>query len=475
MSIMIYLSNQDVKAIEGAAKGGRTTAVRTFRAQAPQGSIINGLVANEQVFTEFLKNFWEENQLPRKGVTLVLGSAQAITRLIEMPKLSHKKMMEYLPHEFASVERTKEPVYAYLPISAEGTMCKILATMVDRSFLEPHIARFKVMGIRLEGIVMAAMAEIEAFNHLSYLRDKTCMIQMLDGMSLLNILYINGEYSQLIRSRVFQERGTAGFGAECARMISNQQQFLKNQPIKTEITHVYLGGEFEEDDFRICHDSIAEMDQNLKVEKIHEEAKGLLIPKGHSNLLYQYHQNTAQLKRRRKLVKYLFPSVAALMVLGIAAAVQGYIWLSRSDIVDEQFDYMGNLELITDVVEYDRLNTENETLGRRVGIIKKTKENLDSYPLYTAHVRQAIEECAAGLATADITGYEAVLGRVFFSVSSARAEGIHQFVERLESRTDVFDHIFYDGFVYDEKSSTWEASASGSLASPVQAEGQAEP
>lgn len=496
MSILIYLSNQDVKAIEGTVKRGQVTVTRSYCAQAPQGSIINGLVVNEEVFTEFLVNFWERNQLPKQGVILVLGSAQAVTRLIEAPKLSGKKMMEYLPREFASVERTKEPVYSYLTLSVEGTMCKILATMVDRSFLKPHVDRFHAMGVRLEGIVMATMAEIQAFHHFSYLRDKTCLIQMLDGMSLLNVLYVNGEYHQLIRSRVFQERGTAGFAMECARAINNQQQFLENQPIEAEITHIYLGGEFGDEDVRLCHESIIEMDAGLKVERIHEEADGilrfpnqgefehfenfipaiggLLVPKGHRNLLYQYGQGTERLKRRREIIKYLFPSVAALLVLGTVAAVQGLIWHSRMAIVSEQLDHMGNPEVITTVVEYDRLMMENDALGRRADIIKQTKENLDSYPLYTSYVRQVAQECAADIVTVEVTGYEAALGCVSFAVSSDHAEGIHQFVERMENRTDVFEDIIYDGFRYDETSSIWKASAEGVLIQPVLADGQVE-
>lgn len=139
-------------------------------------------------------------------------------------------------------------------------MCHVLATMIDRSFLEPHVERFQSMGIRLESIVMATMAEIQALNHLSYLKDKTCIIQMLDGMSLLNILYVDGQYYQFSRSRVFGERGTPAFGVECARTISNQQQFLKTQQIEEQVTHIYLGGEFEDEDLEVCRDSIFQMD-----------------------------------------------------------------------------------------------------------------------------------------------------------------------------------------------------------------------
>lgn len=497
MSTVIYLSNQDVRVVVGKGKGNQATVSRACRAQAPEGSIINGLVTNEEVFDAFFQDFWKENQLPKKGVTLVLGSAQAVTRLLNVPRMSHKKMMEYLPREFASVERTIDPVYSYVMMSREGTMCRVLATMIDRSFLEPHMERFRTMGIRLESIVMATMAEIQALNQLSYLRDKTCIIQTLDGMSLLNVLYVDGEYYQFSRSRVFGERGSMAFGVECARTISNQQQFLKTQQIDDIITHIYLSGEFEEGDVEVCKDSIYQMDGSLEVQKVYEEpggrihfqpkqggdgfihfvtaTGGLFVPKDRSNLIHQYRQNPERIKRRRDMVKLLAPLAAVFLVLGAVAAAQAFIWFSRVDTVNEQFTYLENEAVISMAAEYDQLAAENEMLDTRIGIIRKTIENLDSYPAYATYVKDAIQGCAAGVATADITSFDASQGRVSVEASAGDADNIHQFVGRLEDRMDLFGSVFYDGFSFDERSGTWKSSVVCYLAVPVRTEGEVTP
>lgn len=491
MSVVIYLSNQDVRAVIGTARHGQASVSRVCRAQAPEGSIINGLVTNEEAFDTFFREFWTENRLPKKGVTLVLGSAQAVTRLLHVPAMSHKKMMEYLPREFASVERTKDPVYSYVMMSREGAMCHVLSTMIDRSFLEPHMERFRSMGVRLESIVMATMAEIQALNHLSYLKDKTCIIQMLDGMSLLNILYVGGQYYQFSRNRVFGERGTPAFGVECARTISNQQQFLKTQQIEDVITHIYLGGEFEEDDFEICRDSIFQMDGELEVEKVREELDGrirfrpeqsfggfghfvtaiggLLVPKDKSNLVYQYRQNPERIGRRRELVKLVAPVAAVLLVLGAVAAAQAVIWFARVDRVNEQFSYLENPAVIERAAEYDQLAAENALLDARIGIIRKTVENLNTYPVYTTRVKETIQECAEGLAIASITGFQASQGRITVEAESQEAERIHQFVGRLEDRTDQFREVFYEGFHFDDRSGTWKSSVICYLVGPEQA------
>ena len=122
--------------------------------------------------------------------------------------------------------------------------------------------------------------------------------------------------------------------------------------------------------------------------------------------------------------------------------------------------------VIERAAEYDRLVGENAMLDSRIGVITKTVENLNSYPVYTSQVKKAILECAAGVASADVTDVDLATGTVSISASSGNAEGAHQFVDRLEARTDLFQAVFYDGFQFDEKSGLWKASVKGYLTPP---------
>ena len=196
---------------------------------------------------------------------------------------------------------------------------------------------FKNMGIKLNSVVSSAVAEIMSVDCLSYIKGKTCIIQGLDGMSLTNILYVNGAYFQYNSSRIFGERGTPAFGIECARSISNMQQFLKTQQVDEVMTHVYLGGEFQDEDVEICRESIQQMDDSLDVEKLYEEQDGavrfqadghvwfenfimmmggLLAPRGKSNLFYQYSQDRETVRRHRELLRYVIPVALAAFLLG---------------------------------------------------------------------------------------------------------------------------------------------------------------
>lgn len=494
MSVVIYLSNRDVKAVVGTEQGGQAVATRTCRAQAPERSLINGMVTDEEGFTSFLQKFWEDSRLPKKDVTLVLGSSQAVTRMMEVPKMSHKKMMEYLPREFASVERAREPVYGYLQLSRESTLCRVFAVMVERSFLKPHVERFKKMGICLEGIAMAVMAEILALNQLGYLRDKTCVVQMSDGMSLQNILYVRGTCCQHTRSRISAAWGSEMPGMECAALIASQQQLLNAIMPGEVIGHVYLGGETGREDFSVWRANILQEDAGLCVEPVCEEPGGrlrlldgeqggfahyitliggLLVPKGRGNLLDHYNRDQAYRKQYSDTIRYVMPPMAAFLVFGIISAAQGFTWFSRADQVKRQLDYMGSPELTANVAEYDRQLADHETLKRRTEVIRQTMENLNSYPQYDTRIRQAVQECAAWLATVEITSFVAAEGTLTLEASARDARSVHQFVDRLESRSDVFSGIYYEGFIYAEESNTWKTVVVCYLAGGSQTDGEA--
>lgn len=485
MSTVIFLSNRDVKAVTGAVRGGRVTVSEAFSAQAPEGSIINGQVIDEEAFDDFLAGFWEENKLPKKDVVLVLGSSQAVTRILQVPKMSHRKLMEYLPREFASSEERNNPAFGYADLGREGTMVNLSATMIGRGDLEPHLRRFKHMGVRLRAMGTSTTASIMAMDQLSYLKGETCIVQLLDGMSLINILYVDGKYFQYNSSRIFGERGTPAFGIECARSISNLQQFLKTQQVEEVITSIYLGGEFRDEDVDICRESILQMDDSLKVDKLYEEengsirfrtednapfdqyaalAGGFLIPHRSCNLLYQYYRDPETLKQRQELIRFIAPAAAAFVLFAAIGISQAVIWFSRTEQVNLQFDYLGNQEAIEAVAEYDRLTLDNASLSSRISIVSRSLESLNSYPVFTSGIKQAIAECAAGVASAEITEFEQVSGMISVDASSANPEGAYQFVDRLESRSDLFSSVYYNGFQYDERSGRWKASVKCYLA-----------
>lgn len=491
MSTVLFLSNQDVRVAVGSVNRNKVTVTRVYQAKAPEGSIINGHVIDEAMFRAFLEDFWVQNRLAKKDVILVLGISQAVTQVLQLPKMSNKMLIQYLPREYPANSKCKNPLYSYYIMEQECGKISVVATTLDRSQLDPHIHRFKDMGIRLSSIVTGNVANMLAMNRLSYVKDKPCIVQTIDGMNLTNILYVDGRYFQSNSNRMFGERGTSEFAAEAARSIRTFQQFLKTQQIEDTISAVYLGGEYQKEDVELCRESILRMDGSLTVEKLYEEQGGnlrlaaeenvsfgnftalmgaFLAPRGKAGLLFQYRRNTELLKKGREMIRYMIPVVSAAAVLAGIAICQSVIWFARVNIVNRQFDYLEEQEVIERGVEYDRVKSENEELKIRINVITRTTESIGSYPVYTSLVKQVVFQCASGVVEVEIRNFDMITGTVLVEASSNDAEGIYRFVGYLEDRMDLFEGVYYDGFQYDQESGLWKASINCYLAGKVTGE-----
>lgn len=175
MKTVVYLSNQTVKVVTGEVKRNRIMVERVFREDVPRLSIVNGQATDDLRFTEFLGSFWERHKLPRDKVYLVVSSTQTVIRLFQLPPMSHRKMMGYLPREFADVERMREPVYGYsvLGKGKPEPMLRMFGVMMEQKFLREHLERFGRLGINLVSVETELTAKLHLLGSLERLKGKT--------------------------------------------------------------------------------------------------------------------------------------------------------------------------------------------------------------------------------------------------------------------------------------------------------------
>ena len=83
MSVSIYLNNQQVQIVVGS-RGRKGTYQDSYVLDAPEGSIINGIVTDTSSFVEFLKDTWGRYRLSKNDVHLVVGGNKIHGRNVEM-------------------------------------------------------------------------------------------------------------------------------------------------------------------------------------------------------------------------------------------------------------------------------------------------------------------------------------------------------------------------------------------------------
>lgn len=463
MNTVIYLSNEEVRVVVFKRNGRKTVVDAVYSEKAPDGSIFNGQVMQEQEFTEFLRHLWDTYSLPKRRVTLMIGSARAVTKTIVIPKMNHRRIMEYLPREFASMEHIKDPVYTYQVFRGPEKRIRILAAMVERGFLERHIRRFERLGISVCSVSVGILTNLKWLRENPQIHGKTCVIQILDGRNLFSILFVKGDYYYFTSARIFGDRGTPAFGSEIGLAVGMMNQVLQAQVHGESITHVYLSSGFQKEDLEICRESVCRMEGIPEIlmlgwdEVFLTELSDVFLFRDRKNLLYQYRRNSKEMRRFRSMVFCFAPAAALICLLAVPAAFQGAVWFYMSERADRLMNEAGSAELVKQAAAYDRLAAESELLDSRLKTVEQEIKYIRSYPVYTSQVRKRLDTCGGDTVFVELDHYDGSLGAVSVNVTVWNAADLAPFIDRLEMQTDLFASVGYEGFQYDRRERVWRS------------------
>ena len=154
--VVVYLSNRYIRVVEGDASGGKIHAKALYYTIDTRGCILNGTITDVDGFREMIKNLWETNNLPRKGVSLVIDSSQFTTKVVDAPPMKPKQMMEYISREFTDVERISNPVYGYFPLSGSDgkkeNVKRTFTVVAPRVCVREYQEIFSGLGITISSV-----------------------------------------------------------------------------------------------------------------------------------------------------------------------------------------------------------------------------------------------------------------------------------------------------------------------------------
>lgn len=466
--VVVYLSNRYIRVVEGEASGGRIHAKALYYTVDTRGCILNGTITDVDGFREIIKNLWETNSLPRKGISLVIDSSQFTTKVVDAPPMKQKQMMEYISREFTDVERISNPVYGYFPLSGAGgkkeKVKRIFSVVAPREFIREYQEIFLGLGITIGSIESVIGVALRLAETLPQLGGSTCIVQFADDMTLMNLLFVDGQYRYSNRNRMFSEKGTPEFAAEAARTVSNLIQFAKAQELSAKIPKVYIAG-LTQDEFQVYQDSIyqindqmeaGELDlgQTVQIEKgaggqsvtnFALAIGGLLRADVKTSMMAQVQKDPIKEKERKQRRKVLIPlGVFAAVLLAVTAAMGIRVFLYSKQL-SELEDYNQREDIVAACEEYDALNAElssSAALGKSMGSLKTS---LLGYPRVDSKTEQVVAACASGLVSAQISSYNAESGMMSFNAEAENVEQINQFIKLLNQQ-EIFSDVDYTGY-----------------------------
>lgn len=467
--LVVYLSNRFIRVAEGEAPGGHVQIRHVYYTIDTRGCILNGIVTDEDGLTEIIQELWETNHLPKKDVYLVVDSSQFTVKVTEAPLQKPKKMLQFIGREFTDVERIENPVYGYFPMPGADRGRKkvqsIFAAMAPRQFVQEYLDVFTKLGITLNGIECADGAMIRMLGSIEGLENAACIIQFIDDNMLTNVLVVDGSYQYSSRKRLYADAGTVEFVEEIVWGVSSLRQFAKTQDIDEDITEVYVAG-LEESDFQLYEehtrqlnmglkavrfgDIAGQIDQKAQVTGIELAAGGFLKTNPRCNIMWQMRHDPEQEAQRRRKHRTMYPLIAVACVLGVLTGIAGGKYLYLSYELKNVKEYNNREDVLADCDAYDSLIIELRTVNGLYSNLSGLKKNVLQYPKVDGATQQIVTECAAGLVSAEISGYDSDSGIISFNTKAENVERIHQFIELLSDRP-VFASVDYTGYTQDSK------------------------
>lgn len=462
MSISVFLTNNSIFAVEGARAGNTVRVKRACRGDITEGNIINGLIINEQELGEEILHFWKENNLPLKGVQMVLNSSHYTMKEIKVPVMNEKKTREFIIREFSDVENRENAVYDYQVISRDkkAGMNRVIAVMADKELVDSHRELYGKQGITLESMRPGRTALLSLCGSTGIMKGKTTILSVLEGLNLHNVLFVDGEYAYGSRTRLFNGRGTDGFGVEIARSISGILQFYDTMNREEKITDVYFAG-IRQEEVAQCKGAIDMLERGLQVQNL--DGSFVSMPQGDAfenyffpvanlmgagkkvNLVQAQRYSKEKDEKKDALLKRLMPIFVVTGVLAVITAALFIMNGMKSRQLQELVDYNTDPGNLTIYGEAAALETAINSLSATTSQLEYFTRAKESYPAATMAVVRTIENAASDMAAVTINGYTAEDGSLQFNAEAANAILINQFIDRLEE-SGLFENVEYSGY-----------------------------
>lgn len=486
----VYISNNNIQVLIGESNGKKVNVTKTFVTQAPMGCIINGMVTNEQDYTSHIKQFWEENKLPKKDVSLVISSSHFVTKIVDLPVVSDRKTVEFLQKDLQDVVRAKEPIYTYLTLKEDKKtkMRQVLAVVIEKSFVHRHLNLFKDMGIEVTHFDAALSCAIRALQTMPAIKTDISVTHIMENTNMMNLLFVDGVYTFSNTTRLFSEHGTPGFGVEVARAVSTMQQFVKTQSLEKPLHSIFLAGT-EDGDFEYCRECITQVNSDVEVAMLPNYgsitvktsdgpadytafivAIGCMMAAGSKSKLFplfsgiyeQYSLDPKGDKNVQDLKKYVKP-LCGLIAVGVVISVgMAIVCGVNKHAITTITNFLKTPEVADTVAEYDNIKANNAELARQANDIDNVWKYVDSYPTVNTGVDEVIQKCATGLVTAEITKFDSKSGVLTVSTTAANVDLIHSYIDILK-KEPIFYNVDYTGYSYKQSENMWNVNVKCTL------------
>ncbi|MBQ6231612.1 MAG: hypothetical protein IJJ74_10925 [Eubacterium sp.] len=471
MSVSIFLNNTKVQIVTGR-KGKKGVFERAIKVDAPEGSIINGIIMEPERFADFLNHVWTANNLPKKDVILVVNSNKLPGRVIEIPAMSKQKSKEYMKRELSDMMRDgEEMLIAYNELANDSgkKMKKMYVELASREQIKDYMDIFGAAGITLKSIQSAEGSIIGLLEQATAKQYKTFVMQITNENIVSNILWVNGVFNYFNSVRLFNEPGTEGYYEDCARSLSNLKQFMAANKIDAPIEKIVIAGTERTDvsfygsmvetfgigaNVEIMNYGLGDNPQTqFEAQKVIFALGGLFDSGKDENFLTNYSAKEKKSTVNPELKKNIITIAVVLAVMLIGFLTALFLKIQRQKKYDELKEYNENPAIVSQAMLFDTFSAKRDKLAAQSNSIDNMLNTIETYPVLSDEVINILQDTAKGYAQIEIGNFSADSGIVNVTAKAKDVEKINEYIKRLEEK-EIFNSVKYSGYTMNQDG-TW--------------------
>lgn len=428
----------------------------------------------------------EKSEKTKKSFGLKLGGKKQKTNRFRPP--TQQPLQQQMPWEQPQAAQPAASVKAESEKKSEKVQ-RVFAQVVSRQYVQNYIELFQNLGITIESVEGARMAMLRLLEIAPLGNGMNSIIQMVDDITMLDVLVSDGRVEYCSRKRLFADRTTPSFAVEVARSLENILQFAQAHHLsESGINQVYISG-LESEELSVYMDSVERINAAISVDPLQIEnfvnitsrpnngesfadfsvaIGGLLPTKSKTSLVSQVTQKPEASEKTKKRRKIVIPVCGlGIVLLGIGGFF-GFRVMDLSRQVQSIKAYNERPEVIEAVSRYDTATAELQAISTLHGGLTGLKESILKYPLVNSETQEVLSRCASGLVTATISSYSSASGVITFQATANNEGQINQFIALLK-KEKIFGDVNYTGYIQDA-TQQWNVKVSVTMAGRQQEE-----
>lgn len=244
MRLSMYISDANIKYVVGDKTKNNTVVIKEYgNVDLEKGIISSGNIADTEALQTSIS--YVINNLKNKvnKYELVIDSSTAMTKIVEVPELSPKKLHDITISELMEFAKDDvEYVYDYAVLDKdEKNHSRILCAGIERHIIESYTKIFANCGIKLSCIDITRSTQIRMISHMDSLSNRTFVLCVLSGNNIHTSLFVKGTFLYASNSRI-NTRGNLGVLVDINKVISSFIQFNKSQKNDADVETIYFSG-----------------------------------------------------------------------------------------------------------------------------------------------------------------------------------------------------------------------------------------